>query len=200
MVLHGFLASVVALSAPTRYDDQMTNTSDNDDVSRWEASVAAIWHDYRSGRLPDEALVEAIDAAAAQRHPNDAVALFERAGARDSVGLELEAEPLYRAAIANGLDGARRPQAIIQLASTLRLLGRLDESDSLLRGMIESPGKSNTLIDEARFFLALTLEAKSDPRQALGYALQALAPHLSRYNRSAAAYATELLQRARGDR
>ncbi len=49
-------------------------------------------------------------------------ALFERAGARDSAGLEAEAEPLYRGA-RGGLDEDHRTQAVIQLASTLRNLG-----------------------------------------------------------------------------
>ena len=34
--------------------------------------------------------------------PDDARALFERAGARDSAGIEAEAEPLYRQALEAG--------------------------------------------------------------------------------------------------
>src|SRR5215216_3641520 len=92
----------------------------------WEVLVAAVWAGVES--LPTDELVAKIDALAAMREPGDATALFERACARDTAGMEAEAERYYRAALATRrLDDYRRARACIQLASTLRILGRLDE-------------------------------------------------------------------------
>ena len=55
--------------------------------------------------LGDDEVDPRIDALAGERPPDDPLALFERAGARDSAGLEAEAEPLYREALDRGLDG-----------------------------------------------------------------------------------------------
>src|SRR5690606_20635266 len=94
-------------------------------MTDWDDRVAAVWADET---LTDEEVVARIDAVAAERPDGDARALFERAGARDSAGLEADAEPLYRAALEAGLDEEHRAQAVIQLASTVRNLGRTDES------------------------------------------------------------------------
>lgn len=161
----------------------------------WEARVAATWLRFRSDELSEVELVDAIDALAAERPAGDPAAAFERASARDSAGLETEAEPLYRAALAGGLDAVRRPRAVIQLASTLRLLGRLDESRELLEAELERAGEPDALPDETRAFLALTLLAAGEPERAAALALTALAPHLSRYNRAVAGNAAELAER-----
>ncbi len=50
------------------------------------------------------------------------------AGVHDSLGLEVDAVPLYREALSAGLDASHAAQARIQLASTLRNLGRLHET------------------------------------------------------------------------
>ena len=64
----------------------------------WEGRVAATWFRFRSDELSGDELVDAIDALAAERPADDPAAAFERASARDSAGLESEAEPLHRAA------------------------------------------------------------------------------------------------------
>ncbi|HSP73302.1 MAG TPA: tetratricopeptide repeat protein, partial [Gaiellaceae bacterium] len=148
-----------------------------------------------SDELSEVELVDAIGALAAERPAGDPAAAFERASARDSAGLETEAEPLYRAALAGGLDAVRRPRAVIQLASTLRLLGRLDESRELLEAELERAGEPDALTDETRAFLALTLLAAGEPERAAALALTALAPHLSRYNRAVEGNAAELAER-----
>src|SRR5690554_2414764 len=94
-------------------------------MNDWQDRVDAVWAD---DELSDEDRVRAIDALASEKPSDDAVALFERAGARDSAGAELAAVSYYRRALAAGLDESRRAQATIQLASTLRNLGHLDES------------------------------------------------------------------------
>jgi tetratricopeptide (TPR) repeat protein len=162
----------------------MTDKSDD-----WEDRLAALWSSFDAH---DEATFRAkLDALAAERPPGDAIALFERAGAFDSTGMEKEAAPLYRQALAAGLPGDRRRRAVIQLASTLRNLGEFDESVALLRAERERP--SDSLDDCVTAFLALALADTGREREALSLALTALARHLPRYNRSLAYYANDLL-------
>lgn len=162
--------------------------------NHWEERVTACW--ARSAQMPSAEMVEAIDALAAERPADDPAALFERASARDTAGLESDAEPLYRTALSsNRLDAQRRSRAVIQLASTLRLLGQLDESEQLLREELDRcvrSADSHALTDETRAFLAFTLLAKGKPVEAAALALTALAPHLSRYTRAVRANAAEL--------
>ena len=165
----------------------------NDD---WEKRIEACWSWIRSSNPSPEQLVETIDLLAAERAPDDPAALYERGSARDSAGRESEAEPLYRAALSSGrLDAKRRPQATIQLASTLRNLGQLDESEELLRSELDQCIRCSTvyaLPDETRAFLALTLLGQGNSVDAAVLALIALAPHLSRYSRSVSGNAEEI--------
>lgn len=164
----------------------------------WDARVAALWQQLDA--ISPTALVSGIDALAAERPADDAVALFERACARDTAGLESAAEPLYRAALASkGLDPYRQARASIQLGSTLRLLGRLEESEQLLAAQLQryaDVGYGNALYDETRAILALTYLLQGRATEAACLALGTLAPHLSRYNRSVAANTAEILKNA----
>lgn len=157
-------------------------------MTDWDDRVAAVWADEA---LSDHERIARIDAIAAQLPENDARALFERAGARDSAGIESEAEPLYRAALAAGLDEEHRPQAVIQLASTVRNLGRIDESVEMLRAEYERGGP---FVDAAAAFYALALVSRGDAVQGAAVALTALAPHLPRYTRSVTGYAREIAE------
>jgi tetratricopeptide (TPR) repeat protein len=164
--------------------------NNNDD---WEARVAAVWQAAPS--MQDAALRDAVFALADERAADDATALFERASACDRTGLEAEAEKFYRAALASDeLDAYRRSRASIQLASTLRILGHLQESEQLLIAELErhmQPGNPRALHDEARAILALTYVEQGRTKEAAGLALCTLAPHLSRYNRSVKSNASE---------
>ncbi len=123
-----------------------------------------------------------------ERPPGDADALFEWASVHDFLGRENEAVPLYRAALDAGLAGERQPQALIQLASSLRNVGDPDAAIELLR---DSP--DDTLTGAAgRAFLALALRDAGRADEALRVALQALAPSLPRYGRAVEAYADAL--------
>ena len=115
-------------------------------------------------RTEDEVLAAAV-ALADERPADDPAGLFERASAYDYVGREAEAEPLYRQALAAGLAGARRPRAVIQLASTLRNLGRAAEGAELLRAEPDFPAD---LADARAAFLALTLLDAGRPDEAVG--------------------------------
>jgi hypothetical protein len=128
---------------------------------------------------------------AAELPEGDPVAMFERGAAFDSTGHSDQAVPLYRDALRNGLTGERKRRAVIQLASSLRNLGRSDESVELLTD--EMASGSDRLDDAVRAFLALALTDVGREREAVSLALEALAPHLPRYQRSLANYAHSLV-------
>jgi Tetratrico peptide repeat len=91
--------------------------------------------------------------------------------------------------------------ASIQLGSTLSILGQLDESEKLLVAELDrhmEAGNPRKLHDEARAILAMAYVAQGRAVEAVGLALLTLAPHLSRYNRSMAANAAELVKKAWG--
>jgi len=156
---------------------------------QWQSRIDAVWDDES---LDDAERIERIDALAAELGDGHPVGLFERAGARDSAGDEAGAEPLYRASLAAGLDPGRRTRAIIQLASTVRNLGGVDESLALLAEEYERT-RGGELADEAAAFFALALASSGDATRAASIALSTLAPHLTRYTRSVTGYAAELL-------
>lgn len=159
-------------------------------MDEWADRVSAVW--AGAGDMPERDVVAAIDELVAERDEHDARALFEAASARDYVGLESEAEPLYRRAIEEGLDAAVAPQAVIQLASTLRNLGKTGESISLLeRQLHEHP--SDQWTGPTAAFLALALVSRGDERAAASVALAALADYLPIYSNSVRSYAVELI-------
>jgi hypothetical protein len=157
----------------------------------WDRRIAATWK--IADTLSPRELVRTVDTLASELPRDDPFAQFERACARDTAGLEAEAEPLYRAALASGaLDPYRQARAGVQLGSTLRHLGRLDESESLLQAQLDrcrAEGPGAALHDEVRAMLALTWLAQGRAAEAACLALETLAPHLTRYNRSVAANA-----------
>jgi hypothetical protein len=152
----------------------------------WEERLAATWQAL--DELPEDTFRARVDALAAEA-PDPAVAAFERACAFDSTGLSDRAVPLYREALAAGLGGIRR-RATIQLASSLRNVGRAEESVALLRA--EQDAGTDELDDAVSGFLALALADTGREREALSLALAALAPHLPRYQRSLGNYARSL--------
>jgi tetratricopeptide (TPR) repeat protein len=156
----------------------------------WEIRLADLW--AAIDEHPDDEFVALMDGLTAELPPDDGIGPFERAGARDSTGQSDRAVPLYREALDLGLSGERRRRAVIQLASSLRNLGRADESVALLEA--EMRRGSDHLDDAIRGFLALALADTGRDREALSLALGALAPHLPRYQRSLATYADALVE------
>ncbi len=157
----------------------MTDKNEND----WEQRVEACWNWVRSSDPQSGRTCASRRLPAAEHTADDPAALYERTSARDSAGLESE------------VDAKRRSQAVIQLASTLRNLGQLDENEQLLRAELDRCSRSSdgyALPDETRAFLALTLLARDKPVEAAALVLSALAAHLSRYSRSVSAYAQEI--------
>ena len=154
----------------------------------WESRVAAAWATF--DERTDEENRALIEALAAELPGGSAEASFERACVFDSTAAPELAVPLYRDALALGLGPERRRRAVIQLASSLRNLGRAEEGVALLTD--ELAVGSDELDDAVRAFLALALTDVGRGPEAVSHALTALAPHLPRYQRSLAAYAQDL--------
>src|SRR5215211_8844922 len=96
----------------------------------WEQRLSDLWasiDDYSGDEF-----VARMEQLAAELPPDNAIALFERAGSLDSMGHSDRAVPLYRRALELGLSGERRRRAVIQMASSLRNIGRAQESVALL--------------------------------------------------------------------
>ncbi|HEX4703814.1 MAG TPA: tetratricopeptide repeat protein [Pseudonocardiaceae bacterium] len=154
----------------------------------WDERVAALWASIDDHDEDD--FLALMGKLVAERPADDPVRLFEHASAFDSTGHPDLAVEHYRAALRCGLSGQRRRRATIQLASSLRNLGRADESVALL--VAELDATSDDLDDAVRAFLALALTSVGREREAVSMALTALAPHLTRYNRSLTAYAGDI--------
>ncbi len=116
---------------------------------------------------------------------------FEAACDHDDHGRSDLAVPLYARALEGGLEGVPRRRAVIQMASSLRNLGRSGESLELLSA--ERERGPDELDDAVIAFLALALSDAGREREAVSLTLQALAPHLPRYQRSLERYARALL-------
>ena len=151
----------------------------------WERRLSELWSSL--DEHSEEEFLARMEQLTAELPAESAVAPFERAGAFDSTGHSDLAVPLYERALELGLEGSRRRQAVIQLASSLRNLGRAPESVALLTA--EQAAASDELDDAVSAFLALALVDTRREREAVSVALTALAPHLSRYQRSLANYA-----------
>lgn len=156
----------------------------------WEDRLAAAWaafDDYDAAGF--RAVIDALVAELPSGQPRGA---FELACAWDSTGHSDRAVPLYQAALAGGLDSYRRRRAKIQLASSLRNIGRAAAGVELLTGELDAP--SDELDDAVRACLALCLSSLGRDREGLSLVLGALAPHLPRYQRSMANYARLLVE------
>jgi tetratricopeptide (TPR) repeat protein len=160
-----------------------------DPAIEWEERVAAVWSTI--DEADGDAFVQRVEALAAELPPVSGPGLFERAAALDSTGHPDQAVPLYEAALAAGLVGVRRRRAVIQMASSLRNLGRPERALELLTGEVDAA--SDELDGAVATFLALTLTDLGREREAVSVALTALAGYLPRYNRSVARYARDLV-------
>jgi tetratricopeptide (TPR) repeat protein len=155
----------------------------------WEERVAALWADTE---IDDEQRITEMEALA-RTAPHPALGSFELGGAHDSGGQEAAADLHYAAATDAGLDDVdpgRAAQLVVQHASTLRNLGRLDEAIAMLRDAPEHPATGAA----PRVFLALALHSAGRADEALRVAIEALEPTLPRYHRSVAAYAAALTE------
>ena len=156
----------------------------------WEERLDALWASVDD--LDEDEFRRRMDELTAELGPDSAVAAYERGSAFDSTGHPDLAVPLYERALELGLGEDRRRPAVIQMASSLRNLGQVDESVALL--IAERECTADELDDAVSAFLAFALIDAGRAREGAGIALAALAPHLSRYQRSVGNYARDLTE------
>ncbi len=126
------------------------------------------------------------------QYPDDPRALYEYGGAFDSAGRENEAIPLYRKALEKGLSGDYLPQLYLQLASSLRNVGQLDEAITILQDACQHYPEGPSL----KLFLALALESAGRDHDALTTLFELAIVYvdtadMKRYARSIRAYADD---------
>ncbi|GGY39994.1 tetratricopeptide repeat protein [Streptomyces djakartensis] len=164
----------------------------------WEERVAALWarfDDYAEEEEGEARFRAEVDALVAELPEGSPLGVFEQACAWDSTGRSDNAVPLYQEALKRGLadvSAYKTRRTKIQLASSLRNIGRAEEGIALLTPELDAP--SDELDDPVRATLALCLSSAGRDREALSLALGALAPHLPRYQRSMANYARLLVE------
>jgi hypothetical protein len=157
----------------------------------WEKRLAAVWATLDD--RDEEQFIAAIDDLVAELPDESAIGRFERACAFDSTGHSDLAVPLYQSALDIGLTGIRRRRAVIQMASSMRNIGKAPEAVALLSAELEA--EPDELTGAVRAVLALSLVNVGREREAVAVALTALSEYLPRYNRSMANYARELIEK-----
>ncbi|WP_084126603.1 tetratricopeptide repeat protein [Demequina sp. NBRC 110054] len=151
----------------------------------WERRVAEFW--AAADRSDPAVVLEAAEKMCVGAADGPA-GLYELASAHDFVGDEEGAVPLYRRALEAGLDGMRRDEAVIQLASSLRNVGLPTEAV----GLLQEEQVREELRPAAQAFLALALQDAGRCHEALSTALTALAPSLPLYQGAITRYAEGL--------
>ncbi len=153
----------------------------------WDEQIAAFW--ATADGAPAARLLDDMSRLVDQRRADDPEAIYEWASVHDFLGAEDQAIPLYRKALDLGLSGERRPQAIVQLASSLRNAGQPGAAVELLTDAeldeATSPG--------AQAFLALALRDCGRFDEALQVSLTALARTLPLYRTPVEEYARALV-------
>ena len=97
-----------------------------------EAEISALWEmtDEQGRLVAAQGLVDG--------HPGDPRLVFELAGAKDAIGDEQGAIGLYEEALEGGLREPHRHRAQLQLASSLRVVGRASEAQPLVADVLEA--------------------------------------------------------------
>ncbi|MDQ6710078.1 MAG: tetratricopeptide repeat protein [Candidatus Dormibacteraeota bacterium] len=155
---------------------------------QWESAVGKLWAEI--DRYDEAEFRHRMDVLVAELPPKSPLGMFEQGSAWDSTGHPDQAVPLYAAAIEAGLEGTRRRQAVIQMASSIRNLGDPRRALTLLTA--EAERTSDELDAAVATFMALALADLGREREGLAVALTAISKYLPRYNRSVARYAQEL--------
>ncbi|SIN86252.1 tetratricopeptide repeat protein [Agromyces cerinus] len=97
-------------------------------------------------------------------HPGDPYVLYEVGGSYDTAGEEETALGYYERALGSGLGGDPLRRCLLQYGSTLRILGRMDDSLAALdRALAEYPDS-----ESVRLFHALGLHAAGRSDAAVG--------------------------------
>jgi tetratricopeptide (TPR) repeat protein len=154
----------------------------------WELRLENLWK--RLDKLSEVDFLASMRQITAELPEGHPVALFELGAAYDSTGSPEAAVSLYKSSLQAGLSGLRRRRVQIQMASSLRNLGRPQQAADMLFEELNNP--SDELDQAVAAFLALALADLGREREALAISLLALSKCLPRYNRSLARYAEAL--------
>lgn len=158
-------------------------------IDEWERRIAEFWTAFEASPGDGEDVVNELDGLAAASPVSDGRAHFERACIRDSTGRTADAVAFYEAGLAAGLDPVRQTRTHVQMASSQRALGCTDEALEIL-----SLADPHALGGAPSAVKALALRDAGRHDEALRVALEALIPHLPRYQRSMANYARLLTE------
>jgi tetratricopeptide (TPR) repeat protein len=127
---------------------------------------------------------------------SEAAREYALAAASDRAGREEEAISHYEAALSLGLDDDVLPGALLGYGSTLRNVGRVDESMRVLTGACERFPDDPALVIFRAFALASGGRCGEALADVVRLALARIdAPELKRYERAIAEYADELARR-----
>jgi tetratricopeptide (TPR) repeat protein len=110
----------------------------------------------------------------AEKYTKSARAKFELANAYDSLGKEKEAIPLYERAIQMGLSSEYEAYALLQLGSSLRNVGRLDDAIRIL----SDAEKRYPELPSITMFLGMAMHDSDMHSEALRTVLTAMLQHL----------------------
>ncbi|GAA1168979.1 tetratricopeptide repeat protein [Nesterenkonia sandarakina] len=128
-----------------------------------------------------------------EQYPNNPRVFYELGGAYDTAGEEATALGLYEDAMAEGLTGEIRRRCYLQYGSTLRNLGRFEDSSAVFsRARSEFPESAALAV-----FESLTLHAAGRAATAVASLLTLLSdrlddPELHRYEPAIRDYAQDL--------
>ncbi|MEC5192814.1 MULTISPECIES: tetratricopeptide repeat protein [unclassified Arthrobacter] len=153
-------------------------------MDEWERRVAAFWTAFEAAPTNGDEIVAELDELAAASPAPDGRADFERACIRDSTGRTADAVSFYEAGLAAGLDPLRLTRTCVQMASSQRALGHSSKALEIL-----SHADPHALGGAPSAVRALALRDAGGHDEALRVALEALIPHLPRYQQSMANYA-----------
>jgi cyanophycin synthetase len=153
----------------------------------FESEISALW------QLEDDVARLAAAQALVDEHPGDARLVFELAGAKDSMGDEQGAIGLYEEALGRGLKEPHRHRAQLQLASSLRVVGRAAEAQAIVAGVLEARPHNTA----ALMLRALVQADLGQERQAVADLIRATLEATTdvdtqSYRRALRAYADEL--------
>lgn len=165
----------------------------NRNWTNWTEEEEAFWENRietkrsQINEMEEEAFSDCIEHLVKERGEMDSIAHFELACLKNSFGKSNLAVPLYKQALELGLEGIRRRRAVIQLSSSLRNCGKVEEGILLLEEEFGQP--SDDLDDAVSAFYALLISEAGQQDKAVGIALSVLSKHLPRYTVSLAHYA-----------
>ncbi|WP_421385247.1 tetratricopeptide repeat protein [Bacillus salacetis] len=154
----------------------------------WDALVEEGWENQYDEQKLINFFTELL-----RRHPESARANFELGNAYDFLGQEQRAIPLYEEAIKLGLDKEFEAYALLQLGSSLRNVGRLDEAIEILSvAEARFPG-----IPTVSMFLSMALFNGNKHKEALQTLLSSMiynndTPDIKRYGKGLEYYIKNL--------